>query len=73
MGWFTGKKDGYGYEAKVYDEKSKHGINGGRVSKLSLTDKNNKTVVNYDRGWDVSPKGRKSNKAVKSILSIFDD
>lgn len=73
MGWFTGKKDGYSYEAKVYDSKSKNGINGGRVSKLSVSDKNNKTVVNYDRGWDIEPKDRKSSKAVRSILSMFDD
>lgn len=38
--WYCGevKIEGliFYYEAKVYDEPSKYGINGGRVSKLSL-------------------------------------
>ena len=46
---------GYTYMAKVYDEPSRLGIDNGRISKLTVCDYR-KTVVNYDRGWDVWPK-----------------
>lgn len=42
------------YWAKVYDEGSEYGINDGRVSKLTIKI-DGKTVVNYDRGWDIEP------------------
>ena len=42
------------YWAKVYDEPSCYGIDEGRISKLTIKI-NGKTVVNYDRGWDIEP------------------
>ena len=53
----------YKFQAKVFDEGSKYGIDGGRISKLSIWDEDmrNKTnffdscIVNYDRGWDIEP------------------
>ncbi|WP_035790413.1 DUF7678 domain-containing protein [Butyrivibrio sp. FC2001] len=40
--------------AKVYDEGSEYGINGGRISKLSIKI-GGKTTLSYDRGWDIEP------------------
>ena len=42
------------YWVKAYDEGSEYGINGGRISKLTITIDGEK-VVNYDRGWDIEP------------------
>ena len=61
-----GKKIAH-YWAKVYDEGSEFGIDGGRISKLMITiDK--KTVVNYDRGWDIKPD--ENDKATMIAYSI---
>ena len=38
-----------------FDEPSKYGINGGRISKLCITNKKGDWLANYDRGWDVEP------------------
>ena len=40
------------YWVKAYDEGSDYGINGGRISKLSIKI-DGEWVVNYDRGWDI--------------------
>ena len=40
--------------AKVYDEGSIYGIDEGRISKLMIKI-DGKTVVSYDRGWDIEP------------------
>ena len=42
------------YWVKAYDEGSEYGIDGGKISKLTITIDGNK-VVNYDRGWDIEP------------------
>lgn len=55
--WYTGDLGNYSWEAKVYDEPSRYGIYGGRVSKLRIRDCFRNWVVNYDRGWDVVPEG----------------
>ena len=42
------------YWVKAYDEGGDYGINGGRISKLSIKI-DGQWVVNYDRGWDIEP------------------
>lgn len=42
------------YEVKVYDSPSQFGIDGGRISKLILTRKD-EIVCNYDREWIIKP------------------
>lgn len=42
------------YWVKAYDEGSEYGINGGKISKLTLKI-DGELVANYDRGWDVEP------------------
>lgn len=45
----------FGYQVKHFEEGSKFGINGGRISKLFLVrrypNRNDKSVCGYDRGW----------------------
>lgn len=55
-GWVSGKCDDYTFEAKVHADGSRFGVNGGRVSKMTMYDENNNWVMNYDRGWDIEPK-----------------
>lgn len=53
-GWHQFMWHGWEVEAKVYDEPSKYGIDGGRVSKLYVFDtEREECICNYDRGWDV--------------------
>lgn len=60
-GWITAIIEGRWVQAKVYDEPSHYGINGGRVSKLAIgkTDTRqqysnffDQMDYNYDRGLD---------------------
>lgn len=60
----------YRYEAVVFDEGSKYGINGGRVSKLYMCDEGNKCLCNYDRGWDIEPSTEEVRYAVDYIVNI---
>lgn len=53
---------------KQYDEGSEFGIAGGRISKLQIKD-GDKTVVNYDRGWDIKPETAEERAALKTILN----
>ena len=62
----SGKK--YTAYIKQYDEGSQYGIDGGRISKLQLKDENGRTVVNYDRGWDIRPETIQEEAAVETIL-----
>lgn len=55
-GWIKGQEGDFKFEAKVYEQPSKYGINEGRISKLTIFDKNNMMIINYDRGWDIKPR-----------------
>ena len=61
-------KTSYHYWAKVYDEGSEWGINEGRISKLTIKI-DGKTVVSYDRGWDIEPD--ENDEAVMIAYSIL--
>jgi len=55
---FTDTPERFVFQAKVYDEGSSYGINGGRTSKLWIASKNGaqlNEIANYDRGWDHKP------------------
>lgn len=54
------------YWAKVYDEGSQYGIEGGRINKLTLK-VNGEVIYNYDRGLDVPPQ----NEAAEIALAIL--
>ncbi len=56
IGFPKGKHEGKvaHYWAKVFDEGSQFGINGGRISKLMIK-VNGVTTLSYERGWDIEP------------------
>lgn len=58
------------YWAKVYEKKSRYGIDGGRISKLTLKIKG-ETVYNYDRGPDNPPQNEAAEKALAILLYEF--
>ena len=55
------------YWIKQWDEYSKFGIEGGRISKLTIK-RNGVEVVNYDRGWDIKPSDPDAQLAMEIIL-----
>ena len=50
--WKRATINGYDVSAKVYEEGSMYGINGGKISKLYIA-KEKECYLNYDRGWDI--------------------
>jgi len=77
--WVTGFFDKYFFEAKLYDNGSKYGIDGGRISKLRIcyfkTIANKKRavdVVYYDRGWETRPKTAYSVNAYWIIVAYLE-
>ena len=67
------------YHAKVYDEGSKFGINGGRISKLMVNYcregddvwELDDAIIFYDRGWLVKPTTKFGEKALKHLLKLY--
>jgi len=55
------------YWMKQYDEGSEFGIDGGRISKLTLK-RNGGIVCNYDRGWDVEAARTDTQLALELLL-----
>lgn len=57
--WYVGTVGTYYFEALVFSEPSKYGIDGGQVSKLLILDKSRrqggKELACYERGWEVRP------------------
>lgn len=68
--WKQGNIKGYEYQVKQYDEGSVYGIDEGRISKLWIS-KNGKTVVNYDRGWDIEPKGTAVTAICNKLIKMY--
>ena len=61
----------YFYEIKVYEGGSRFGIDGGKISKLWMSE-NSCTVCNYDRGWDIKPEtGTAAAEAYKRIIDMY--
>ena len=58
------------YWAKVYEKKSRYGIDGGRISKLTLKVKG-EVIYNYDRGEDILPQNEAAEKALAILLYEF--
>ena len=56
--------------AKHYEEGSDFGINGGKISKLTVKYKG-ETLLNYDRGWDKKPETELGRKALEKLLKIY--
>ena len=73
-GWVRGRIGKYSFSAKVYGAPSaQYGIDKGRVSKLSIREEAGKRpVVNYDRGWDIRPEGKRVEKIFRKILAFLE-
>jgi len=70
----------YDFWAKVYDEGSNFGINGGRISKLTISkndfgrsDSDQDVIANYDRGWDIQPKDKYEKEVLKRIIDGLEE
>jgi hypothetical protein len=73
--WLTGavnRYPEYTFRAKVFDVGSVFGIGQGRISKLQVR-RGDRVVMNYDRGWDQPPEGRRDRKALQEIVAGFPD
>ena len=80
--WETGSFEINGvkflYEAKVFEEGSKFGMGGGRISKLYIcrdigrTTLFNDYIVHYDRGWDIRPRTELAWKAVRYVKKLYE-
>lgn len=55
------------YWLKQYEEGSEFGINGGRISKLTIK-RSGREVYNYDRGEDIAPIDKNTETALEIIL-----
>ncbi|MEP1610595.1 MAG: hypothetical protein ABJL72_01600 [Roseobacter sp.] len=73
--WIDGKittMKGYEFQAKMTDEPSKHGIDGGKISQLDVR-KDGELVMRYDRGWDKDPQTPEQKEALQRIRNGLDD
>jgi len=59
--------DIFHYWIKYYKKPSIFGIDGGKVSKLTLK-RNGEIVCNYDRGWDIRAVDENTEIALQIIL-----
>ena len=57
----------YRYWIKQYDTGSVYGIDGGRISKLTIKF-GGKIVCSYERGWDIQPTDDEAKEALNTIL-----
>ena len=58
------------YWAKHFDEPSRFGIDGGRISKLMLK-RNGEIVYNFDRGLDVEPVDGETETALAILMKEY--
>ncbi|UUV46894.1 hypothetical protein [Bacillus phage vB_BanS-Thrax4] len=66
------------FEAKLFEEGSIHGINEGRVSKLSISIGDSWTgfktcITNYDRGWDIKPQTAIAQAVYNEVLDFLEN
>jgi hypothetical protein len=62
---------GWTFEAKVYEEPSSFGIDGGKISKLFSRKSSGEDVFTYDRGWVKIPKTTLQIMVYKAILKAL--
>ena len=58
------------YWVKTYLTGSEWGIDGGKISKLTVKC-NGEIVVNYDRGWDIEPASDVAKLALDIIIHEY--
>lgn len=78
--WIRGEIGRYTFEAVVFDLPSRFGINSGRVSKLAIYDDEKRKcegyfaacIANYDRGWDIKPRGKEERETFEAVLAFLE-
>ena len=55
------------YRVKHYKNRSRYGIDGGRISELQVRI-DGKITASYDRGWETEPADRASEIAVAILM-----
>lgn len=72
-GFISGEVGPFKFSAKVFVMPSEYGIDGGRISKLSIFGADGfPPVVRYDRGWDIMPKTEEAREALEALIQAFD-
>jgi len=79
--WYVGTVGPYYFEALVFLEGSRYGIDGGQVSKLLVLDKprrqGGRELACYERGWELRPEDAEASpesdwrtvqKAVRTVV-----
>ena len=66
----NGKMVACHYKMKYFDEPSRFGIEGGRISKLTIRREGDFTC-NYDRGWDMEPEDEATRTAVALLMKEY--
>lgn len=69
--WYNGGSGPIQWEGKIYEKPSEMGLFRGRVSKLTVK-KDGKTIVHYDRGWDISPKTDEDAQILSDVLETIE-
>ena len=69
--WTSGIIGSYYYEAKVYDEPSRFGIDGGRISKLAIYNLVKKCCCQYDREWVIKPGNNEVKEIFLKIMEMY--
>lgn len=77
-GWIDGIINEFRFQAKIYDENSRFGIENGRVSKLTVWDEQKRKsgsgsgdILSYDRGWDKKPSSSEHNNILRALMGYF--
>ncbi len=58
------------YSVKHFDNGSEWGIEGGRISKLECR-ANGRTILHYDRGWDMEPETELGYLSYATLIDKF--
>ena len=69
--WTIGTIGLYYYEAKVYDEPSRFGVDGGRISKLTIYNPVKKCCCQYDREWVIKPGNNEVKEVFLKIMEMY--
>lgn len=64
--WQIGTINGIQFWAKVYNEPSENGVEGGNISKLTI-----KGVCDYERGWLMKPRSKSAKDMLAAMLDFF--
>jgi hypothetical protein len=70
--WITGIFSSCIWQIKRFDEGSKYGIRGGKISKLWIKDKATGLVIaDYERGWSIRPTRKLAKELFEILLKTY--